>query len=56
MVAISQRSIPKDQLYEDKKIKVRCFVITVQVLNTAKILRLSLFKWQVPPTPIFKQL
>ena len=43
-VAISQRSIPKDQLYENKKkIKVRCFVIAVHVINTAKILRISLF-------------
>ena len=40
MVAISQRSIPKDQLYENNN----SFVITVHVLNTAKILRLSLFK------------
>ena len=43
MVAISQRSIPKDQLYEINKVKIRCYVITVHVLNTAKILRLSLF-------------
>ena len=28
MVAISQRSIPNDQLYENKKIKKRCFAIT----------------------------
>ena len=27
-----------------KKVKIRCFVVTVHVLNAAKILRLSLFK------------
>ena len=35
MVAISQRSIPKDQLHENRADQG----ITVHVLNTAKILR-----------------
>jgi len=44
-VAISQRSIPKDQLYESKrKIKKRCFVP-----NTTKMSSLSLFSPRVLP-------
>ena len=43
MVAISQRSIPKDQLYENRKDQEMLFVITLHVLNTTKILRLSPF-------------
>ena len=37
MVAISQRSIPNDQLYENKK-RSRNAVLQLHVLNTTKIL------------------